>query len=252
LGADPGGSLFLLAMNDLQNVIQSFRNEASIHGDPLPQVHALNCLKAIFISTILGPSSEPYIVSALDIAGQCLISKTWAIRNCGLMLFRALIDRLLGSTDSHDWSEEGQSKVPRLSYDDYPTLLDIVFKLLTLDGTQSGSPETALESVFPALKILQRIPPPRHRRVEIRKLVLGLCGSSHWHVRDMAARTLSGLVTEMSLPQIVNENLLDHSLGENNTHGRLLFISYVAKARLKDVTDETKGSFQKDRTLYIC
>jgi hypothetical protein len=243
LGADPGGPLFLVAMKDLQKVIQSVEHDKTIHGDPLPQVHALNCLKAIFISTVLGPSSEPYIVSALDIAGQCLTSKTWAIRNCGLMLFRALIDRLLGSTDSHNWSEDGQIKTPRLSYNDYPTLLDIVLKLLTFDTSQPDSPETALESVFPALKILQRVPPPQHRRTEIRELVLGFCGSSHWHVRDMAARTLSGLVPELTLLQIVDEFVPDLSLGQNSAHGRLLCISYVVKSRLRDANNETKGKF---------
>jgi hypothetical protein len=226
-------------MKDLQNEVQNVQSHTSNHGDPLPQVHALNCLKAIFTSTVLGPSTEPYIVSALDIAGQCLTSRTWAVRNCGLMLFRALIDRLLGSTDSQNWSEDGQIKAPRLSYNDYPSLLDIVFKLLTPDTTQLETTETALESVFPALKIVERIPPPQNRREEIRELVFKLCSSSHWHVRDMAARTLSSLVPEKSLIQIVDEFAPTTSLSQNSVHGQILCISYLVKSRIRDSSEAT-------------
>jgi hypothetical protein len=229
-------------MDELQKEVQSAQNLAIMHGDPLPQVHALNCLKAIFTSTVLGPSSEPYIVSALNIAGQCLTSRVWAVRNCGLMLFRALIDRLLGSTDSQNWSENGQIKAPRLSYKDYPSLLDIVFKLLTPDTAQLETTEAALESVFPALKIVERVPPLQDQRERIRELVFGLCSSSHWHVRDMAARTFSSLVPEKTLVQIVDEFAPTTSLGQNTVHGRILCISYLTRSRIRDSSEANHGT----------
>jgi hypothetical protein len=242
--------LFVQAMKDLQSEIQTARDENTVYGDALPQVHALNCLKAIFISTVLGPSSEPYLVSALDIAGHCLTSNTWDIRNCGLMLFRALIDRLLGSTDSQNWTEDGQIKAPRLSYNDYPNLLDIVVKLLAPDPVHQQNSETALESVFPALKIIQRVPPPHNRREQIRNLISRLCSSSHWHVRDMAARTMSSLVPEMDLLEVVNFHKPDMTSGQNSVHGRLLCISYVVKARLRDFTDENSCTCCKSLSQF--
>ena len=41
----------------------------------LPQVHALNCIKDIYINTKLGPQSELYLSEGLDLAALCLESK---------------------------------------------------------------------------------------------------------------------------------------------------------------------------------
>ncbi|TID14586.1 HEAT repeat protein-like protein [Venturia nashicola] len=169
LGADPGGSLFQQAIKDLQSEAVAAPPLASSYGDELPQVHALNSLRAVFTSTVLGPSSEPYLVSTLGIAGRCLRSQIWAIRNCGAMLFRAVIDRLLGSTDSQNHDDDGEFKTARITYNDYPKLLDIITELLRPASDAFERIDGALESVFPALKIIQRMPPPEH---EQKRLVL--------------------------------------------------------------------------------
>ena len=41
----------------------------------LPQVHALNCMKDIYINTKLGLHSEVYISEGFDLAALCLDSK---------------------------------------------------------------------------------------------------------------------------------------------------------------------------------
>ena len=65
------------------------------HNDiPLPQVHALNCLKDIMTHAKFRAPSERYIGEALELAANCLSSSVWAIRNCGLMLLRACMTRL--------------------------------------------------------------------------------------------------------------------------------------------------------------
>lgn len=46
----------------------------NVEVTPLPQVHAMNCLKDIFTNTQLGPRTEPYIADTLDIAAGCLES----------------------------------------------------------------------------------------------------------------------------------------------------------------------------------
>jgi hypothetical protein len=243
LGADPGGPLFHLAIRDLQGEVDAVPNVVAKYGDPLPQVHALNCLKAIFISTVLGPSSEQYIVSALDIAGSCLRSKSWAIRNCGLMLFRALIDRLIGSTDTQNLAEVGETKTARISYNDYPNLFEIVTGLLTPDLISSDSTEAALESVFPALKIIQRMPPPADQQKAIRSLVFKLCESPHWHVRDMAARTFARLVHDRELRPILNDILPQSLLHQNHVHGKLLCISYLVQPRLRQLEPDSSSMY---------
>jgi hypothetical protein len=242
LGADPGGPLFHQAIKDLQIEAEVVPKEKSSHGDPLPQVHALNSLKAIFISTILGPSSEQYIVSTLSISGHSLRSQSWAIRNCGLMLFRALIDRLIGSTDSQNLDDDGEVKTARISYNDYPKLLEIVIGLLTPDLESSVSTEAALESVFPALKIIQRMPPPAQQQKSIRALVFKLCESPHWHVRDMAARTFAILVNNAELIPVLKETLPHTLARQNHVHGRLLCISYLIEPTLRRAASSLEGT----------
>jgi hypothetical protein len=196
-------------------------------GDPLPQVHALNCLRAIFLNTLLGTSSERYITACLHMAAGCLTSNIWAIRNCGLMLFKALIDRMLGSTDSQNWSDETITGSSRFTYRDAPGLLEIVIKLLRRSAKQLNLESTAVESAFPALKLLQRVPPPAGSREEIRGLVLELCGSPHWHMREMAARTHLALVDHQNNVSVITSLLPSMKLRQNQIHGQLLCIRYA-------------------------
>ncbi|KAE9992852.1 hypothetical protein EG327_007479 [Venturia inaequalis] len=227
LGADPGGASFQQAIKDLQTVAAATPPLVNSYGDELPQVHALNSLRAIFTSTVLGPSSESYLVSTLNIAGRCLRSQIWAIRNCGAMLFRALIDRLLGSTDSQNHDDDGDVKTARITYNDYPKLLEIVTELLYPEADAFGHVEGALESVFPALKIIQRMPPPEHELKRVRDLVFRLCISSHWHIRNMAARTFANLVSKAEFGTVLCD-LVPLSRGDQNAvHGRLLCIDYL-------------------------
>ncbi|KAF2400727.1 hypothetical protein EJ06DRAFT_529838 [Trichodelitschia bisporula] len=234
LSSDPHGPRLAQAIQDLQAIAQLDSSKNLSTGADLPQVHAMNSLKAIFTSTVLGPSSEPYIVSSLDLAGRCLTSEIWAIRNCGLMLFRALVDRLFGSTESQNLGVYGQNKGLRVAYDDYPNLLAIVIGLLSVDTNSLRTSDAAFESVFPALKIIQRLPPPSNHRAKIVELVLELCNSTHWHIRDMAARTYCGLVPASEAEDALTECLRCLGVWQNQLHGRLLCVYYVVKALLAE------------------
>lgn len=143
------------------------------------------------------------------------------------MLFRALIDRLLGSTDSQNHDDDGDVKTARITYNDYPKLLEIVTELLYPEADAFGHVEGALESVFPALKIIQRMPPPEHELKRVRDLVFRLCVSSHWHIRNMAARTFANLVSKAEFGTVLCD-LVPLSRGDQNAvHGRLLCIDYL-------------------------
>lgn len=217
-------------MSDLSAEAQKPSIDPSEGGD-LPQVHALNCLKAIFTNATLGRSSEYFIPMGLELAGKCLSSDIWAIRNCGLMLFRSLMDRLLGSTESQNQSETGGASVSKISWNEYPALQSIVFQLME-PVEQSSSKTSAIESVFPAFKIIQRVPPPDDRRLEVMKRVLEFKDSTHWHVRVMAARTYASLLTESDNVCELIQNLFERDgdassndfpmMGQNRLHGSCL------------------------------
>ena len=248
LSATPSSDLFKHGISRLIHEAGIAAPQSVRHGDSLPQVHALNCLRSIFINTTLGQHTEPYVSICLTLAGKCLTNHIWAIRNCGLMLFRALIDRLLGSADSQNWTDDlAVNSRAKVSYADLPDLLDIVYKLLTPDVNQLGSPQTALESVFPALKLIQRIPPPASERDKIRNLVLELCGSPHWHVRDMAARTYALLVPAIDRLEKSATLIPDVIFGQNYLHGRLLCVSWLLKFELLSGDKDWRalGDFKK-------
>ncbi|KAF2085259.1 hypothetical protein K490DRAFT_46993 [Saccharata proteae CBS 121410] len=237
LVASPEGALFERVMQDLIAEAIAEGRDTTTDGSHLPQVHALNCLKDIFIHTKLGQASEAYMAEGLSLAASRLESKVWAIRNCGLMLFRALIDRLLGSGTTQVWKESDRLKVSRLSYENYPSLLPIITRLLTPSRRGSFTNDVALEGVFPALQILQRALPPATRRAEIRQLVLNLVRSSHWHVRDMASRTLAALIDQTESLEWILHLLEAQFSGQNDLHGRLLSVKYMAKKHFENSCD---------------
>lgn len=234
LSAAPDSKLLDEAVQDLIFLAHQSSELHIVHGDPLPQVHALNCLRSIFISTALGQYTEPHIATCLSVAGTCLTSPIWAIRNCGLMLFRSLIDRLLGSTESQNTSDHIEhSTRPRVTYQDFPDLLEIVLGLLSPDDHELSSTQNALESVFPALKLLQRIPPPEDQRQLVSERVLRLCTSPHWHVRDLAARTYSALVEPEERFGVLIGLIKSHSPSHNELHGRMLCVRYLLSSELR-------------------
>lgn len=66
--------LFDQAIEQLQAIAVTRGIEAGAAATDLPPVHAMNCLKAIFASSRLGPRSEKHIVAIMRIAAQCLES----------------------------------------------------------------------------------------------------------------------------------------------------------------------------------
>ncbi|KAF2101025.1 hypothetical protein NA57DRAFT_74618 [Rhizodiscina lignyota] len=240
--ADPDGPMLHEAMRTLFEIATTPNDDSLDRSVPLPQVHAMNCLRAIFIHSKLGLSSERYVLDGLGLAASSLRSSLWAIRNCGLMLFRALIDRMLGTYDSGNVSEESENKTARFSYSNYPTLMDIILRLL---GAGDDQPELwdkglasalqspgALEAVFPALHLLQRVPPLKDQRSRFVQPVLKLTESSHWHVRDMAARTLVRLTSDLEFERIWDLAVPDHPHLQNSLHGFLLTLKHYIRARM--------------------
>ena len=154
----------------------------------LPQVHAMNCLKEIFKSSSLGKRCENHIADCLQIAAESLKSEmyvllrdsnrieltiySWAIRNCGLLLLRSLIDCLFGTSESKSVTEAGwDGKSVRLAYERYPALPDILLNLIATEPNERVAYMSlqigVVESVFPALDIIRRAGPPKTLRAEI-------------------------------------------------------------------------------------
>jgi len=166
------------------------------------------------------------------------------------MLFKALIERLLGSDEAQDWKERERAKTSRFSYDNYPSLANILIDLLEPNDDRKimHTPETGsspldlhgAEGVFPALQILRQARPPGDIN-NIQTLVRDLLPSSHWHMRDMAARTYVSLRTTTDSSRALSPILDTIPSNHNGKHGRLLVIKYLLKKILRDPAHSCKS-----------
>jgi hypothetical protein len=163
---------------------------------------------------------------------------SWAIRNCGLLLLRSLIDCLFGTSESKFVNEAGwDGRSIKLSYDRYPALPELLIRLLSLNPdiqTAPGSAEIgAVESVFPALDIIRRAGPPENYRNEIFSSISNHLSSKIWHVRDIAARTICTLLLHDGwLPEVI-DLLRTESGSGNRLHGILLSVRYLLERRFE-------------------
>ncbi|KAI8942087.1 hypothetical protein NX059_000184 [Plenodomus lindquistii] len=243
--AQPGGNLFPRAMQDLVAESSVEAKSANIEESRLPQVHALNCIKEIFTTSKLSVASEPYIGQGLELAARMLNSDIWPIRNCSLMLFKALIERLLGSDEAQDWKERERAKTSRFSYDFFPSLPQMLSDLIDPNGPLKKSMTSTsvnsspfdlhgAEGVFPALQILRQARPPQPHLNIIQKAVTSLLSSPHWHLRDMAARTAVSIRSTSELNAASAALLATVPASTDQQHGTLLTVKYMHNKLLRD------------------
>ncbi|KZF21661.1 hypothetical protein L228DRAFT_283801 [Xylona heveae TC161] len=236
LSADLGGELFRQVVKDLQAIGgAAVSTDGEMQEGDLPQVHALNCLKDIFKSAKLGPSSEPYVPETMDLAAASLGSSIWPIRNCGMMLFRAIIDRLFGTSEGWDQIDSEQtSRLSKLSYHSYPNLPRILIKLLEQRSAAQASENSgaSVEGVFPALEIIRRAGAPKNEANLIRELIWNHMGSKLWHVREMAAQTYCSLIEAGQHLETI-EGLLEKPFEDQNAvHGRLTCVRNIVERQI--------------------
>lgn len=74
VAAAPEGPLLKRAMDELYREANLDVIKSGPEENRLPQVHALNCLKDIFMNSKLGEASEPYIGKCLNLAASKLES----------------------------------------------------------------------------------------------------------------------------------------------------------------------------------
>lgn len=160
------------------------------------------------------------------------------------MLFKALIERLLGSDEAQDWKERERerSKTSRFSYSNYPSLVGILFDLLDPNGPLKSGGESdnnsppdvhGAEGVFPALQILRQAPPPEANRGAILESVICLLESPHWHLRDMAGRTVASLIRPEEYSVRFYSLLTTTPNQYNARHGYTLAAKYILRRWLQ-------------------
>lgn len=227
-------ALVKLAVQNHNNI--EFKNS---HGHVyLPQVHALNCIKDIMTNSRFRIITEPLVVLTINIAAQCLGSPIWAIKNCGLMLLRASINRL--DPDTGLGAAEAGYHISR-SLVDIESPLNVSLMLLgqplitknkeyessltqSKDKQQEGS---NTEAEFAALDLLGRLYVSDIDRTGVEEAVEKRLSHSLWHIRAQAARVLANMAAPSSELALINKlfhRLDDEDVGGNESHGILMTI----------------------------
>ncbi|KAI1117099.1 putative death-receptor fusion protein-domain-containing protein [Nemania sp. NC0429] len=211
-------------------------------GSNLAQVHALNCLKDIFKTSFLSQEAEPYLTDCLQLAAASLQSEVWAIRNCGLLLLRSLIDNLFGTNENKAAMEAGwDGRTVRIAYHKFPALPLLLVNLLELGKKSSGisimGTQTA-EAVFPALDIIRRAGPPDGHLEQLYDSISWYLGSHIWHVREIAARTLCSLLLTPTWLQSIKSLVNSPDQNSNNLHGILLTIRFLLERLLQVMPEQ--------------
>ncbi|CUS11994.1 unnamed protein product [Tuber aestivum] len=188
----------------------------------LPQVHALNCLKVMFVDSRLSSASQEFLGRGLELSVGCFASEVWAIRNCGIMLFTALVNRLFGKRMT------GTLEI-RDFHQRYPEVAAVLLR--SLNG-ESGV--ESVEQLYPALSLIARLGPSDGFDVGgIEPAVMRCLSSRFWKIREMAARSYSTLVSAGHVIEVIDQLLQDaeKSRKQNFVHGRLCAIKALLDRR---------------------
>ncbi|KAH8673677.1 putative death-receptor fusion protein-domain-containing protein [Xylariales sp. PMI_506] len=239
LSANADEPSFETVLQNLQAIGRQPAHISETDGSNLPQVHALNCIKDIFKSSYLSKRADLYLTDCLELAASSLKSEVWAIRNCGLLLLRSLMDNLFGTNESKTSMEAGwDGKTTKIAWHKYTSLPALLVNLLSMGRSSIEASSEAqvmtAESVFPALDIIRRAGPPENVKDILYDMVYWYIGSHIWHVREMAARTLCSFLLGEDWFKSMQKLLRESSVSANKVHGALLTFKFLLE-RLSDV-----------------
>ncbi|ODQ65359.1 hypothetical protein NADFUDRAFT_51954 [Nadsonia fulvescens var. elongata DSM 6958] len=197
----------------------------------LAQVHAFNCIRAIFIEAKLSGCSTFYTDQALALAISSFSSNVWAIRNCAVMLFTALQNRLFGTKKVSENRYTMGTMAARLFFSKYKAIRGIILGHLQEHVQHLDSEDTShVETVYPVLSLLARLEGTHGYEGlnEFRPLIMQCLRSRIWKIREMAARTLPSLINDENLYSEAGIILTSASIsGQNELHGALLAVFHI-------------------------
>ncbi|XP_078085820.1 thyroid adenoma-associated protein [Mustelus asterias] len=204
----------------------------------IPQVHALNILRALFRDTRLGENVIPYVADGIQAAILGFTSPVWAVRNSSTLLFSALITRIFGVKRGKDEHSKKNRMTGREFFTRFPTLYPFLLEQLETVANTMHSDSGVLKlhpSLFLLLLVLGRLyPSPLDGTCSALSLApfvpfIIRCAHSPVHrSREMAARALVPFVAVdriLHMAQSLLETLpapTDLCIRQNHIHGTLL------------------------------
>lgn len=207
----------------------------------LPQVHALNCLREIFTDSRFKSRIACWLIEVLDLASSSLTDPTWAVRNCGLMLFRACASHM-GTAAGMDEYEMDELRC----LDRSEATLGIAFRLLD-SGRQIGSECSELH--FAGLDLLSRISVSQNDQSQTRQRILTQLRSPVWMIREHAARVYASQLPETEALEAATRLICSMAFNDQNRcHGILLCSHHLLRKYSKALlpcSDASRLAFEQ-------
>ncbi|XP_004554638.3 thyroid adenoma-associated protein [Maylandia zebra] len=216
----------------------------------VPQVHALNILRALYRDTRLGENIVPFVSEGMQAAVLGFTSPVWAVRNSSTLLFSTLITRIFGVKKGKDEHSKKNRMTGREFFTRFPALYPFLLNQLeeAAATVESDSGQVKLHpSLFLLLLVLSRLYPSP---MDGSSSPLGLapfmpfimrCGrSAVYRTREMAARALVPFVLVTQIPSTVQTLLQElplepgPKLQQNRIHGTLLQVLFLLRSYQTD------------------
>ncbi|KAF3927654.1 hypothetical protein ABW21_db0201641 [Orbilia brochopaga] len=212
----------------------------------LPQVHALNCVRFLFMDSHLSDAIGPYVSISLSLAFLCFRSRIWAIRNCGIMLYTAIVNRVFPADGSSRTMESDKF------FQKYKGIEEILLRTLSNERRQLDD-RLVVESVYPALDIISRLTFVEKNEVEgtntttlFQTLVTRHLGCHVWKIREAAAKSMLAFTHPaqdrvlVMMEYLITQDFKDDGRDNNLIHGGLCAAREVYEQRLSDAEGEIK------------
>ncbi|CUM67034.1 uncharacterized protein PRCAT00004722001 [Priceomyces carsonii] len=212
----------------------------------IPQVHAFNCLQQIFDDTALNSVCQDILASSLNLAITNFSSPSWSIRNCSVMLYTSLRQKVFGKTKMDSKSSKINSKVFFARYQGIQVIL-----LESLKTCMNN--EQLTSALFPALDILANLHFSDDISVsEFYPLLEKLLGSPSWNIRQMAAHALVETLENDIILETMSRMMSNFSeISFNKIHGNLLFILQAIKRYQSSDKSEVSSLFEQLLTNFF-
>ncbi|XP_064914350.1 tRNA (32-2'-O)-methyltransferase regulator THADA isoform X1 [Columba livia] len=234
--------LLKMTMKELISLAAPLNEPSSV----IPQVHALNILRALFRDTRLGENIMPYVADGMQAAILGFMSPVWAVRNSSTLLFSALITRIFGVKRGKDENSKKNRMTGREFFSRFPSLYPFLLKQLEVVTNTLNSEAEELKihpSLFLLLLILGRLyPSPMDGTYSALSMapfvpLIIRCGHSPvYRSREMSGRALVPFVMVNEVPHTVLsllEGLPDPTspcIRQNYIHGTLLQVFHLLRS----------------------
>ncbi|XP_076016993.1 thyroid adenoma-associated protein [Genypterus blacodes] len=252
LSSEPKSSSCSLLKMTMKELIALAMPSADRNTDrsTVPQVHALNILRALYRDTRLGENIIPFVSDGMQAAVLGFTSPVWAVRNSSTLLFSTLITRIFGVKKGKDEHSKKNRMTGREFFTRFPALYPFLLSQLeeAAATVESDSGQVKLHpSLFLLLLVLSRLYPSP---MDGSSSPLGLapfmpfiirCGrSAVYRTREMAARALVPFVLVTQVPSTVRALLQElppkpgAQTQQNQIHGTLLQVLFLLRSYQTD------------------